>query len=327
MPDVTTVLRAAVEEEPPLGFGASDVIARGRAVRRRRMAVRAAAGAGAAAVTAAAVIAAAVGAGAGGGAVRARTAAYVVSRVEKALARQHLVLRGRTTTTAGPTISWAYGPRNRFEELTGRGLRSRPARRVLHPPRRIRALPRRRDRAHRREAHRRLRHLLQPRVEPAAGGAIPASACSRTGAFQMAGPPIPTSDWPAFIRATLACGAATVTRHVQIGGQETLKITGSPATIKLPPGSGQGLSREMAAGPVDPVREPQDVPPGAAVRLGVPVWRPGTQHAVHIRNRHAVAAADRRQHRQNPGHHPRRVPPGELTGRPVAAGTGRSAHR
>jgi len=90
MPDVTTVLRAALEEEPPLGFGASDVIARGRAVRRRRMAVRAAAGAGAAAVTAAAVIAATVGAGAGGGAVRARATAYVVSRVEKALAGQHL---------------------------------------------------------------------------------------------------------------------------------------------------------------------------------------------------------------------------------------------
>jgi hypothetical protein len=35
--------------------------------------------------------------------------------------------------------------------------------------------------------------------------------------------------------ATLACGAATVTGHVQIGGQETIKITGSPATIKLPP--------------------------------------------------------------------------------------------
>ena len=235
MPDVTTVLRAAVEEEPPLGFGASDVIARGRAVRRRRMAVRAAAGAGAAAVTAAAVIAAAVGAGAGGGAVRARTAAYVVSRVEKALAGQHLVLRGRTTTTAGPTISWAYGPRNRFEELTGRGCGH--------------ALP---------DGSCSHRGGSEPYL--AAGtaliggkltgvyvtyynrewsllpeGPIPASACSRTGAFQMAGPPIPTSDWPAFIRATLACGAATVTRHVQIGGQETLKITGSPATIKLPP--------------------------------------------------------------------------------------------
>lgn len=36
MPDVTMALRAAVEEEPPLGFGASDVVARARAMRRRR---------------------------------------------------------------------------------------------------------------------------------------------------------------------------------------------------------------------------------------------------------------------------------------------------
>jgi len=38
--------------------------------------------------------------------------------------------------------------------------------------------------------------------------------------------------WPAFIRATLACGAATVAGHVWIGGEETLKITGSPVTVR-----------------------------------------------------------------------------------------------
>lgn len=45
----------------------------------------------------------------------------MINRVDKALARQHLVLRGRTTTTAGPSVSWAYGPRHRFEEFTGTG--------------------------------------------------------------------------------------------------------------------------------------------------------------------------------------------------------------
>jgi hypothetical protein len=36
MPDVSTVLRAALDEEPPLGFGATDVISRARKTRRRR---------------------------------------------------------------------------------------------------------------------------------------------------------------------------------------------------------------------------------------------------------------------------------------------------
>lgn len=36
MPDVITVLRSALDEEPPLGFGAADVITRARRARRRR---------------------------------------------------------------------------------------------------------------------------------------------------------------------------------------------------------------------------------------------------------------------------------------------------
>ncbi|HSS92010.1 MAG TPA: hypothetical protein VLL69_22075, partial [Streptosporangiaceae bacterium] len=93
-------------------------------LRRRRLAVRAAVACGTAAVTAAAVVAVAAGVGGGPGQTgptvsQAHTTAYVISRVENALAGQHLVFRGRTTGGGwGPSISWAYGPRHRFEELT-----------------------------------------------------------------------------------------------------------------------------------------------------------------------------------------------------------------
>lgn len=58
MPDVSTVLRAALDEEPPLGFGAADVIARARRTRRRRYGLSlATAGAACAAVGLAAALA------------------------------------------------------------------------------------------------------------------------------------------------------------------------------------------------------------------------------------------------------------------------------
>jgi hypothetical protein len=52
----------------------------------------------------------------------------------------------------------------------------------------------------------------------------------------MGGPGVPTTHWSVFIRATIACGAASVTGHVVIGGVETTKITGKPVTDRLSPG-------------------------------------------------------------------------------------------
>jgi len=227
--DVEDLLRSGMErftEQVPVPRGLAHRAARAR---RRRMAVRAAAGAGAAAVTAAVVIAASVGAGAGGGAMQARTTAYVVSRVEKALAGQHLVLRGRTTGVWGPSISWAYGPRNRFEELTGNGEPYLAVGTALIGGKLTGVYVTYYNR----------KWSLLPE-------SLPANACSQTGALEMAGPPVPTSDWPAFIRATLACGAATVTGHVQIDGVDTLKITGAPVTVKLPPGEARAVREKWA---------------------------------------------------------------------------------
>ena len=228
--DVEDLLRSGMErftEQVPVPRGLAHRAARAR---RRRMAVRAAAGAGAAAVTAAVVIAATGGAGAGGGgAMQARTTAYVVSRVEKALAGQHLVLRGRTSGVWGPSISWTYGPRNRFEELTGSGEPYLAVGTALIGGKLTGVYVTYYNR----------KWSLLPE-------SIPANACSKTGALEMAGPPVPASNWPAFIRATLACGAATVTGHVQIDGVETLKITGAPVTFKLPPGEARAVREKWA---------------------------------------------------------------------------------
>jgi hypothetical protein len=199
-------------------------------LRRRRMAVRAAVACGAAAVTATVAVVVAVGAGGtpgrtNPGMANTRTTAYVISRVDKALARQHLVLRGRTTTTAGPSVSWAYGPRHRFEEFTGTGKPFLVQGTALIDGKLTGVYV----------TYYNHEWSLLPQ------GPAPASACSRGAAIEMAGPPIPASNWPAFIRATLACGAATMTGHAWIGGVRTLKITGSPVTERLSPGEARAI--------------------------------------------------------------------------------------
>jgi hypothetical protein len=187
----------------------------------RRRLVLAAVACGTAAVIAAAVSALVGGAGrnparTGPGAAHVRMAAYVLSRVEAALASKKLVFRGRTTGTNPPTISWAYGPRNRFEEFTGSGEPFLAQGTALIGGKLTGVLV---------TYYNRKWSLLPD--------SIPASACSRTGTAEMAGPPVPARDWPAFIHATLACGAATVTGHSWIGGVNTVRITGVPVTEKL----------------------------------------------------------------------------------------------
>jgi len=218
--DVEGLLRQGMErfaEQVPVPSGLARRAARAR--RRRRLVIHAAVAAGTAAITGA-VIAATGGVGAGGSATQARTTAYVISRVEKALAGQHLVLRGRTSGDWGPSIYWAYGPRNRFEELTGSGEPYIAVGTALIGGKLAGVYVTYYNR----------KWSLLPE------GPAPASACSRTGTLEMAGPAAPARNWPAFIHATLACGAAAVTGHAWIGGGKTVRITGSPVTEKLSPG-------------------------------------------------------------------------------------------
>jgi hypothetical protein len=62
----------------------------------------------------------------------------------------------------------------------------------------------------------------------------------------MGGPPVPTAHWSSFIRATLDCGAARVTGHVRINGQETIQITGKPITVRLGRGEGRAVHEKYA---------------------------------------------------------------------------------
>ena len=188
--------------------------------RRRRLAVSTAVACATAAATAvAAVVVTSALARPAGNAVSARTAAYVVGRVRHALATENLVYRGRTMASDGTaSTTWVYGSRSQWVEynldgtpysaegsalVRGRHLTVY----VLYPDRRWTGSP--------------------------GWGSMPGSACSRTGALEMGGIPIPTFQWSTFISHTLACGAASVTGHVLINGVETTQITGKPITVRL----------------------------------------------------------------------------------------------
>ena len=62
----------------------------------------------------------------------------------------------------------------------------------------------------------------------------------------MGGPAPANSDWPAFVRATLACGGARVTGHVRINGVQTTKITGKPVAVRLSRGYGNVVHEKYA---------------------------------------------------------------------------------
>jgi hypothetical protein len=235
------------------------LMARGRARRvRRAWAVRAAVACGTAAITAAAAVAVTGGASGipartGASEAQARTVAYVTSRVENALASENLVFVGRANGNAwGRTVTWAYGPRSRFEEYwptTDYRDRVVNGQRLWDFPPEFRGQP----------ATAEGTALVGGKLTSAyvtyydrefslssAPVSRPVSACSTTVALSMGGPLIPNSHWSDFINATLACGAATVTGHVRINGMETTKITGKPVTVKLSKGYGQTVGEKWA---------------------------------------------------------------------------------
>jgi hypothetical protein len=214
--------------------------------RRRRLVARATVACGAAAAIAAGMTFAAAGGNAGRGAAQARTVAYVTSRVEKALATQNLVFVGRSYSKTGDYVTWAYGPRNRWEAFSGSACGhvlangactnhggSKPVwaqGTALVGGKLVYAYVTYFDR----------RYSLSQLRPPQASG------CSTTSALSMSAPVIPTTHWTSYIDATLACGAATVTGHVTINGVETTKITGKPVTVKLSAGYAKVVHAKFA---------------------------------------------------------------------------------
>jgi hypothetical protein len=243
--DVEKLLRESMQQftqgvRAPAGLAWQ--AARGR---RRRRIVRGAV-LGGVAVTAASVVAVAMTAAGtvaqpGRDLAQARAAALVVSRVKTALASEHNVFVGRTLSTDdSPSVTWAYGAHNRFEEFTGTQCGQ------------VNASG---DCSHQGGSERYLaagtalvngkltgayvtyfdhKYSLSPVYS------TPASACGKA-AIGMGGPPVPTAHWSSFIQATLDCGAARVTGHVWINGQPTIRITGKPITVRLGRGEGHAV--------------------------------------------------------------------------------------
>jgi hypothetical protein len=144
-----------------------------------------------------------------------------------------------------PSVTWAYGAHNRFEEFTGTqcGQVNRSGD-CSHQGGSVRYLA-----AGTALVNGKLtgayvtyfdhKYSLSPVYN------TPASACGHS-ALTMGGPPVPTAHWSSFIRATLDCGAARVTGHVRINGQETIQITGKPITVRLGRGEGRAVHEKYA---------------------------------------------------------------------------------
>lgn len=233
--DLEDLLRSGMERftgDVPVPRGLARRAA--RANRRRRIAARAVAGAGTAVVAAAAVFAAAGGTSTGGS-VHTKSAAYLLSRVGNAVAGQHLVMHATAAgETWGPSTMWAYGQRSRMEEFTGTDCgHVKPNGYCTNQGGSVRYLADGTALIHGKLTGVYLTYFdrkwsLSPQDH------LP-TACYTTSADAVDGPFILTSNWPSFIHAMIACGAATVTGHVMINGVETLRVTGKPVTTKLPP--------------------------------------------------------------------------------------------
>jgi hypothetical protein len=230
-------------------------LARGVAggLRRRRTARRVMLAGGTVTATAAAAIIATTVAGGspartGSSLAQARETAYVVSRVENALATQHDVFRGVTMSTGDqPSVTYAYGQRSRFEEFTGNscGHVTSPSGDCTNRGGSERYLTQGTALIHGKltaayvtyfdQQYSLSRYVYEP----------PPSACGKIG-LQMGGPAPANGNWPGFIKATLACGAGTVTGHARINGVDTMKITGKPITLRLSKAYGKVVHEKYA---------------------------------------------------------------------------------
>jgi len=249
--DVEDLLRSGMEQfttEVRAPAGLAEAAGRRQRQRRRRVVARTAVACGTVAVTAAAVALVVVTGGSRAPApgtalspAQARTVAYVTRRVEAALASENLVFVARSDNeTTGNYVTWAYGPRSRWEAFTSSSCGhvlangnctnrggSEPVwaqGTALVGGRLVGAYVTYFDH----------RYSLSPRVPQLRPWQ--ASACSTNAALSLAAPIIPTVHWSSYIHATLACGAASVTGHVRVDGVETTEITGKPDTVKLSAG-------------------------------------------------------------------------------------------
>lgn len=171
---------------------------------------------------------------AGAGVTQAQTTAYVVQRVTDALTHENQVYDGQTSDTFGGTVTWQYGDQYQLQDYTSEACGHLTASG---------------DCTHQGGSeldwasgtalvHGKLTGAdvtyYNKRYTLSALKPLPASACTVADALTLAGPPVATAHWSSYIKATLACGAASTTNHVLVNGTRTTKITGKPVTYKLP---------------------------------------------------------------------------------------------
>jgi hypothetical protein len=219
-PDVEDLLRSGMErftDEVQAPRGLAKRAARARS-RRRLTAV--AAGAGAAAVITAAVIAATGAANIAPAApVQARAAAYVIKRVEDALAGKKMVIQTKYTfSPAFPSIvQWNY--HGNFRSVQS-GIMRRTGLHWAQGPERWG------DGTATIDGNRTSVVIDYRHHEwyPTAAFGFAPNGCSNGQVWAEEGGP---ADWATYIRQALSCGEFTIAGHPRINGKETIKITGS----------------------------------------------------------------------------------------------------
>jgi hypothetical protein len=240
-------------------------------LRRKKIVGRAALAGGAAAVTAAAVVAATVpGQGAAG--LQARTTAYVVSRVAKALAAvtASKVVQTKTTFSAPfpPVIGWTY-----------RGeLRGRQAGYIA--PAQMPGTPWAQGRVSwgvgtavvgGKPIYVQVDYRRHEWYRTGAMGVTPDGCTARLDIVEFNSP----SDWAPYLQQALSCGVFKVTGHAWVGGIKTIKLTGSESDPHFwggPPGAvGRGPMRVDVTFYVNPAA----YVPVLAVWRNTSHWRDG----------------------------------------------------
>jgi hypothetical protein len=223
--------RATVGEEPPLGSLIGDARRAAVTMRRRRRLVRVTGSLAAAAVVAAAIPALGAVTGSGGtGPVLLQTA-YAVSHIEKAVAGENYVLHAETVVTGagtgggGRTVTWAYRGRSRYEQYRpGSGQLETDSGTAVIAGKLSGVVV-----------------TYQPgtwyRMPLDAFTAGPVNGCGANALAAVGGNP---PDWPSFIRATLACGAAAVAGRAEVNGAETIKVN---SDVIVAAGDGSGGTR------------------------------------------------------------------------------------
>jgi len=171
---------------------------------------------------------------AGAGVTQARTTAYVVQRVTAALAHENQVYDGQTSDTYGGTVTWQYGDQYQLQDYTGESCGRVTARDVCtHQGGSELDWANGTARVHGKLTGAYVTYYNK-RYRLSALKPLPTSACTAADALTLTGPPVATEHWSSYIKATLACGAASTTDHVRVNGTGTTKIIGKPVTYRLP---------------------------------------------------------------------------------------------